>query len=170
MVCPGGEHAFISRIIEDSVQLKQSFRWYTSMVGRKSNLKTLISHLRSVGVSLRRLNLSRDKHACGDLRGLLCLRLERSYHLMCQGNVFYLSHLSYRDSALSIADAGNAEPQNTIDADGLITLPYDQCVVSKYYGLQRQYSAVFVLQAVESFFCTSGASCKLNLDSFYMDV
>lgn len=26
MVCPGGEQAFISRIIKDSVQLKQSFR------------------------------------------------------------------------------------------------------------------------------------------------
>lgn len=27
MVCPGGEQAFITRIIEDSVQLKQSFRY-----------------------------------------------------------------------------------------------------------------------------------------------
>lgn len=27
MVCPGGEQAFISRIIEDSVQLKESFRY-----------------------------------------------------------------------------------------------------------------------------------------------
>lgn len=27
MVCPGGERAFITRIIEDSVQLKQSFRY-----------------------------------------------------------------------------------------------------------------------------------------------
>ena len=29
MVCPGGEQAFISRMIQDSVQLKQSFRYYT---------------------------------------------------------------------------------------------------------------------------------------------
>ena len=28
MVCPGGEQAFISRIIEDSVQLQDSFRYY----------------------------------------------------------------------------------------------------------------------------------------------
>lgn len=27
MLCPGGEHAFITRIIEDSVQLRQSFRY-----------------------------------------------------------------------------------------------------------------------------------------------
>ncbi|XVE93815.1 hypothetical protein REPUB_Repub01dG0227600 [Reevesia pubescens] len=52
MVCPGGEKAFISRIIEDSVVLKQSFRWYTSMVGRKVNLKFLMSKLRDVGVTI----------------------------------------------------------------------------------------------------------------------
>ncbi|KAJ0667876.1 putative 23S rRNA (adenine(1618)-N(6))-methyltransferase [Helianthus annuus] len=52
MVCPGGEQAFISRMIQDSVQLKQSFRWYTSMVGKKSNLKSLISKLREVGVTV----------------------------------------------------------------------------------------------------------------------
>lgn len=52
MVCHGGEQAFISRIIEDSVQLKESFRWYTSMLGKKSNLKNLIAKLREVGVSV----------------------------------------------------------------------------------------------------------------------
>ncbi|KAL4187933.1 hypothetical protein AMTRI_Chr09g41610 [Amborella trichopoda] len=52
MVCPGGEQAFITRIIEDSVKLKDSFRWYTTMVGRKSNLKCLTSKLREVGVSI----------------------------------------------------------------------------------------------------------------------
>lgn len=29
MVCPGGEQAFISRMIQDSVQLQQSFRYYS---------------------------------------------------------------------------------------------------------------------------------------------
>ncbi|KAF3796410.1 Ribosomal RNA large subunit methyltransferase F [Nymphaea thermarum] len=51
MVCPGGELAFISRIIEDSIKLKDSFRWFTSMVGRKVNLKILVSKLWKVGVS-----------------------------------------------------------------------------------------------------------------------
>lgn len=32
MVCPGGERAFISRIIEDSVALKQSFRYRASLL------------------------------------------------------------------------------------------------------------------------------------------
>ncbi|XP_043697960.1 U6 small nuclear RNA (adenine-(43)-N(6))-methyltransferase-like [Telopea speciosissima] len=52
MVCPGGEKAFITRIIEDSVVLKQSFRWYTSLIGRKSNLNYLISKLWEVGVTI----------------------------------------------------------------------------------------------------------------------
>ena len=52
MVCPGGEKAFIARIIEDSVVSKQSFRWHTSMVRRKVNLKFLISKLRKVGVTI----------------------------------------------------------------------------------------------------------------------
>lgn len=29
MVCPGGEQAFVSRMIQDSIQLKQSFRYHT---------------------------------------------------------------------------------------------------------------------------------------------
>ena len=53
MVYPDGEKAFIPRIIEDSVMLKQSFQWYTSMVGRKVNLKFLISKLREVGVIVK---------------------------------------------------------------------------------------------------------------------
>ncbi|KAH9311752.1 hypothetical protein KI387_026787, partial [Taxus chinensis] len=52
MVCPGGEQAFITRIIEDSVQLKERIRWYTTMVGRKVSLKSLIPILRKAGVTL----------------------------------------------------------------------------------------------------------------------
>lgn len=85
MVCPGGEKAFITRIIEDSAELKNHFRyyflylechscflclsddlvviifahsfqclhrWFTSMAGRKSSLKDLISKLWKVGVTI----------------------------------------------------------------------------------------------------------------------
>ncbi|XP_011088578.1 methyltransferase-like protein 16 homolog isoform X1 [Sesamum indicum] len=52
MVCSGGEHAFIARIIEDSVKLKDTFRWYTSMVGRKLNLNILVSELWKVGATV----------------------------------------------------------------------------------------------------------------------
>ncbi|CAL5213879.1 unnamed protein product [Lathyrus oleraceus] len=52
MVWSGGEKAFITRIIEDSTQLKHNFRWFTSMIGRKSNLKFLTSKLWEVGVTV----------------------------------------------------------------------------------------------------------------------
>lgn len=52
MVCFGGEQAFISRIIGDSVQLKHKFRWFTSMVGRKSNLSILVGELWDNGVTV----------------------------------------------------------------------------------------------------------------------
>ncbi|KAG7641519.1 unnamed protein product [Arabidopsis thaliana] len=52
MVCNGGEQAFVSRIIEDSAVLRQRFRWYTSMLGKKANLKLLISKLWEVGVTI----------------------------------------------------------------------------------------------------------------------
>ncbi|KAJ6692849.1 SAM-DEPENDENT METHYLTRANSFERASE [Salix purpurea] len=53
MVCPGGEKAFITHIIEDSVVLKESSRrWFTSMLRRKTNIKFLTSKLRDVGVTM----------------------------------------------------------------------------------------------------------------------
>ncbi|PRQ21908.1 putative 23S rRNA (adenine(1618)-N(6))-methyltransferase [Rosa chinensis] len=52
MICPGGEKAFVTCIIEDSVTLRHTFRWYTSMLGRKSNLKLLTSKLWEVGATV----------------------------------------------------------------------------------------------------------------------
>jgi len=46
LVTEGGEFAFISPMISDSLILKQQIRWYTSLVGRKVNIKLLISELR----------------------------------------------------------------------------------------------------------------------------
>eukprot|EP00249_Psilotum_nudum_P018251 c26713_g1_i2 orf=144-1733(+) len=54
MVCPGGELSFITRMIEDSLQLKGQIHWYTTLVGRKVNLKVLIPKLRRMGVTMLR--------------------------------------------------------------------------------------------------------------------
>lgn len=54
MVYPGGEEGFITRIIEDSTQLKEQMHWFTTMVGRKVNLKVLILELRKKGVRMLR--------------------------------------------------------------------------------------------------------------------
>ncbi|KAJ6402949.1 hypothetical protein OIU84_014956 [Salix udensis] len=107
MVCPGGEKAFITRIIEDSVVLKESFRWFTSMVGRKVNLKFLTSKLREVGVTIVKTTE------------------------FVQGQTSYLSLLRVFN--------GNSVP-------------------SMYYS------------QLSPFFCTGGASCKLNASSFVVDI
>ncbi|KAL6963731.1 23S rRNA (adenine(1618)-N(6))-methyltransferase [Sarracenia purpurea var. burkii] len=132
MVCPGGEEAFIVRIIEDSVQLKQSFRWYTSMVGRKSNLKILIAKLREVGVTIVKTTEFVQGQTC---------RWGLAWSFMLPARKIISSHVAEK-SSLSF----------TLE------------------GLQRQYSALYVLQYIEAFFCSAGSSCKSNVSAFTVDV
>eukprot|EP00938_MAST-03A_sp_MAST-3A-sp1_P006758 g6758.t1 len=47
MITKGGEVKFVIRIIENSLKLGTKLRWYTSMLGRKSSIVTLVRHLRS---------------------------------------------------------------------------------------------------------------------------
>lgn len=41
LYCKGGEEGFVSKIFEESCLRPFQFRWYTSMLGKKSSLKTL---------------------------------------------------------------------------------------------------------------------------------
>lgn len=49
MVCDGGEISFISRTIDESLVLRERVQWYTSMVGKLSNLVPLIERLKVEG-------------------------------------------------------------------------------------------------------------------------
>ena len=54
MVCPGGELAFVSQMVKDSMQLQARVHWYTSMVGKKATVKALRRMLHdSKGTALR---------------------------------------------------------------------------------------------------------------------
>ncbi|XP_021286006.1 methyltransferase-like protein 16 homolog [Herrania umbratica] len=132
MVCPGGEKAFITRIIEDSVVLKQSFRWYTSMVGRKVNLKFLISKLREVGVTIVKTTEFVQGHTC---------RWGLAWSFVPPAKKIISPHLTEKNILSFMLE-----------------------------GLQCQFGAIHVLQSVESFFLTGGASCKLNASSFTVDI
>lgn len=46
MVFPGGEVAFITNMIEDSLVLKSRVLWYTSMIGKKSTIRKILAVLR----------------------------------------------------------------------------------------------------------------------------
>ena len=50
MVTPGGEVAFISRKIEESLILWDRVQWYTSMLGKFSSLEVVVNLLREKGV------------------------------------------------------------------------------------------------------------------------
>ena len=49
MVCEGGEIQFITRIINESLVLRERVQWYTSMVGKLSSLVPLIERLKDEG-------------------------------------------------------------------------------------------------------------------------
>lgn len=49
MVTEGGEVVFVSKILSESLVLRERVRWYTSMLGKLSSLPPLIEKLRAVG-------------------------------------------------------------------------------------------------------------------------
>lgn len=46
MVCEGGEVSFVSRMIDESLQLRNQVQWYTSMLGKFSSLSKVIEQLK----------------------------------------------------------------------------------------------------------------------------
>lgn len=47
---PGGEIAFVSRMIDESKVLKGRCQWYTSMLGKYSSVEVIVENLRGAGV------------------------------------------------------------------------------------------------------------------------
>ena len=50
MVTPGGEIAFVSRMIDESKGLKDRCQWYTSMLGKYSSVEIIVDNLRGAGI------------------------------------------------------------------------------------------------------------------------
>ncbi|KAF2502303.1 hypothetical protein BU16DRAFT_497893 [Lophium mytilinum] len=51
MVYPGGDLAFVSRIFEESLKLREKVQWYSSMFGKLSSANALVHKLRENNVS-----------------------------------------------------------------------------------------------------------------------
>jgi 23S rRNA (adenine1618-N6)-methyltransferase len=50
MVCDGGEVAFVSRMLRDSLILRERVQWYTSMLGKFSSVAQIIEQLKHEGI------------------------------------------------------------------------------------------------------------------------
>ncbi|KAL4428378.1 hypothetical protein ABPG75_002467 [Micractinium tetrahymenae] len=62
MVYPGGELAFVSAMVQDSLELRGAVHWYTTMVGKKGTLRAARSLLYRHGVrALRTTELAQGK-------------------------------------------------------------------------------------------------------------
>jgi 23S rRNA (adenine1618-N6)-methyltransferase len=51
MICPGGDAGFVLRMVEESRELKDTVRWYTSMLGKLSSVHQVIDRLKEIGIN-----------------------------------------------------------------------------------------------------------------------
>lgn len=51
MIFPGGETAFISKMVAESLILKERVQWYTTMLGKFSSVPVLVENLKKAGVN-----------------------------------------------------------------------------------------------------------------------
>ncbi|RMY69489.1 hypothetical protein D0863_06422 [Hortaea werneckii] len=51
MICPGGDVGFVTRIFDESLQIRDRVQWYTAMLGKMSSLQRIVSKLKENGVS-----------------------------------------------------------------------------------------------------------------------
>ncbi|KAL1554425.1 23S rRNA (adenine(1618)-N(6))-methyltransferase [Salvia divinorum] len=133
MVCSGGEHAFIKHIIEDSATLKDIFRWYSSMVGRKLNLNILVSELWKVGATV----VKTTEFVQG--RMVLFCQFQERYHLIKSRRIIYLSCWRLQFQGIKLMQFSNLRH---------VTYPILQMItMGKWIACVKLYNSISILYA-----------------------
>jgi len=51
MICPGGDVGFVTRILDESLKLRERVEWYTAMLGKMTSLQQIVAKLKEHGIS-----------------------------------------------------------------------------------------------------------------------
>jgi 23S rRNA (adenine1618-N6)-methyltransferase len=51
MVCPDGDLGFVTKIVNESLILKEKVQWYSSMLGKMTSAKAIIDLLKKHGIT-----------------------------------------------------------------------------------------------------------------------
>ncbi|EME47775.1 hypothetical protein DOTSEDRAFT_42114 [Dothistroma septosporum NZE10] len=51
MICPGGDVGFVTRILNESLRLRERVQWYTAMLSKLSSLQQIIAKLKEHGIN-----------------------------------------------------------------------------------------------------------------------
>lgn len=51
MICPGGDVGFVTRILEESLVLRDKVQWYTAMLGKLGSLQQIVEKLKQHGIN-----------------------------------------------------------------------------------------------------------------------
>lgn len=51
MICPDGDVGFVSRIIAESLQLRERVQWYSAMLGKLGSLQAVVEKLKKEGIT-----------------------------------------------------------------------------------------------------------------------
>lgn len=51
MICPDGDVGFVSRIIDESLRLREKVQWYTAMLGKLGSLQAIVERLKKENVN-----------------------------------------------------------------------------------------------------------------------
>ncbi|GBG77492.1 hypothetical protein CBR_g23939 [Chara braunii] len=170
MVCEGGEYAFIRGMIGESLILRRQIRWYTVMVGRKTDLKSLIALLRNLKVPQLRTTEFRQGRTMRWGLAWSFLELPRANHVHQPLWIRERIVRQQQRQQQPFLSSSSAKKDATKRTNWLQQQQQQQRRVPKISfaleGLGQKVTAFTVLQLLTTELRKRGALCKMDVHSF----